>query len=424
MKIDRGRSLLISGPAFMYLCEGALVALGRKIAAGEGFIVQKGKSVPIEPLYDSTIEIRLGSGAEIEYVDGVIPCDWKCAVDTILNSPRPIKALIIGDVDSGKTTFAAYLSNIALENGIKVAVVDADPGQAEISLPTTIGYGFLKSGITSMDQIPLESAFFIGSTSPADAPMRVIVGTCKLMEKALLDGTELIVINTCGWIYGKKAREYKTSLIQAVDPAFLITIQRGSEAELLIRVWEPIMASRILRITTSPASRVRSREERKERRENAYRKYFSKIKERVLDLQKVPLMHSYYTYGRPLPHSLLDDLQRHVCVRLLYGKGAEDFLFLVGEREPDSLKINKLIEITSTHDVVFIPKGFEKGILLGLHKPNGDFAGLGVLSSIDYEVRKVTLLTPIDDEIGIIEIGQLKLDESWREVAKLPHYPI
>lgn len=424
VKLVKGSSLLISGPASISLCDGAVLALGKKVSKGEGFIVQKGKSIPIEPIEDSMIEVKLGAEASIDHINDAIPSDWKFAVENIVGAQRPIKALVIGDVDSGKTTFAAYLSNMAFENGMKVAVIDADPGQAEISLPTTIGYGFLKSGVTSLHQVPLEGATFIGSTSTADAPMRVIVGARKLMDKCIVGGAELIVVNTCGWIYGKRAREYKTSLIQSLAPDFLIAIQRGVELESLLRIWEPAMGSRILRIKTSPASRVRSKDERKERREDAYQQYFAKSKERIFELQKVPLMYSYYTYGSPLPRSLLDDIEKKLCIKVFYGEGGDDFLFLVGDKDLDPIKVNKLKEITCLHDVILIPKGFERGIVIGLLRPDGEFAGLGVISDIDYADRKVTVLTPIKDEVGIIQVGQLKLNTSWRELARFPHYPI
>ncbi|MCX8181831.1 MAG: Clp1/GlmU family protein [Candidatus Methanomethyliaceae archaeon] len=424
IKLKQGNSFLISGPASIYLCNGALLVIGKKVVANERFIVKKGRSTPVEVLEESIIEVKLGPDARIEQFEQVIPQNWKSSAEIILNSPCPTRALIIGDVDSGKTTFAVYLSNMAFDRGIRVAVVDADPGQAEISLPTTIGYGFLNEGIISMDKIPLESAYFIGSTSPSDAPARVVAGTRKLVDMAISKGAKLIIINTCGWIYGRRAREFKTSLIESICPEHLIAIQRGSEAEPLIKVWESREDTKILRISTSSASRVRSREERREKRETAYQKYFENSKERIFDLEKVTLMHSYYTYGKPLPRPLLEELQKKISTELIYGEIGDVFLFLVGREEPDPAKIDKLKELTSIEEIVFVKKGFEKGILVGLLNPKGSFSGLGVLSHIDYEGRRIAITTPADGDIGVIQIGQLKLDENWREFSKLPPYPI
>ncbi len=411
----------MGGPAFVRLHDGALLVLGKKIGMGEEVIVQKNRSVPIETEGNSIFEIKLGSGANIEEVDRVIPRDWKIAVEAILNNKLPVKVMIIGDVDSGKTTFAAYLSNRAFDAAFDVAVVDADPGQGEISPPTTVGFGFLECGITSLNNIPLERAYFIGSTSPSEFPTRIIVGARALTEKALAKEADLVVVNTCGWVAGKKARDYKISLIQSIAPDFLVIIQRGTELEPLIKVFERVKMSKVLRITTSPASRVRSREERKMRREDAYQRYFAKSRERTFDLQKIPLMNSYYTYGRSLPSTLLEDLQRQVPMKLFYGELGDDFLFLVADREADITTINKLREITGINDVVIMPKGSEKGIILGMITSDGEFAGLGVISHIDYESRKATVITPVNIEVAILQIGHLKLDGCWHEIVKFPY---
>ena len=424
MKLKQGSSLLISGPASVRLCDGALLVIGKKFVRNEGFIVKKGRALPVEVLEDSAIEAKLGPDARIDQFDEVIPKNWRSAADAILDSPRPTKALIIGDVDSGKTTFAVYLSNMAFDRGVKAAVIDADPGQGEISLPTTIGYGLLNEGVTSMDKIQLKTAFFVGSTSPSDAPTRVVVGARRLVDMALSNGAELLTINTCGWIYGRRAREFKTSLIQSISPEYLVVIQRSSEAENLVKAWGSMSGTEILRISTSPASRLRSREERKEKREAAYRKYFAESKERVFDLESVALMYSYYTYGKPLPLPLLQELQKKVGLSLIYGELGDVFLFLVGCEEPDQVKIDKLREITSIEEIVLIKRGFEKGILVGLLDLRGNFLGLGALSHIDYVKRQVGVITPVDKEVGAIQIGQVKLDENWREVCKLPPFPI
>ncbi|MBC7113123.1 MAG: hypothetical protein H5T34_03770 [Candidatus Methanomethyliales bacterium] len=424
VELKQGSSLLISGPASVRLCYGALLVIGKKYVRNEEFIVKKGRALPVEVLEDSAIEAKLGTEARIDQFDGVIPENWKSAAESILNSPRPTKALIIGDVDSGKTTFAVYLSNMAFDRGVKVAVIDADPGQAEISLPTTIGYGFLNEGVTSMDKIPLKSAFFIGSTSPSDAPTRVVVGTRRLIDMALSNGAELVTINTCGWIYGRRAREFKTSLIQSISPEYLVVIQRCSEVENLVKAWESISSTEILRVSTSPASRLRSRNERKEKRETAYKKYFAEGRERVFDLENVALLYSYYTYGKPLPVPLLEELKKKVELNLIYGEMGDVFLFLVGDEEPVQVKVDKLRELTSFEEIVLIRRGFEKGILVGLLDYQGNFLGLGAISHIDYAVRRIGIITPVDKEVGAIQIGQLKLDENWREISKLPPFPI
>ncbi|MGC8935988.1 MAG: Clp1/GlmU family protein [Candidatus Methanomethylicaceae archaeon] len=423
IRCNRGRSYLANGPTRIHLHEGCLLVLGKKINVGEDVIIPKGRSVPIEAESDSTFEFWIGSGASLEEFNGAIPADWKRAAETILNKKPPVKAIALGDVDSGKTTFTSYLSNIAYDRGFKVAVIDADPGQGEISPPTTVGLGFLRSGIVSLHNIPLKSAFFIGSTSPSELPLRVIVGARFLMDGAIAEGADLVFVNTCGWISGRRAREFKFSLIQSLEPDFVVAIQRNSELEDLIRVLEKISKYSILRVTTSPASRTRSREERKARREDAFQRYFAKSKERTFDLQNTPIVNAHYTYGKPLPSGLLQELQRELSMKLFYGELGDDFLFLVTDREADLDTWNKIKEITRINEVMIVPRGFERGIILGMTGPNGDFVGLGIISHIDYESRKMIVLTPVECDVVAFVVGLVKLDDSWHELAKLTHIP-
>lgn len=426
MKCNRGSSFLINGPAFIALHDGESFLLGKRIVAGEEMIVPKGKSAPLEVESESIIEIRLGSGASINEFVGAIPNDWKTAVETILNSKAPLKVMIIGGVDSGKTTFAVYSSNMGFDRGLEVAVVDADPGQGEISPPTTIGLGILKSGIISLNNIPSEDMRFVGSTTPSDldSQMRIIIGARALVDKAFAKGANLVIINTCGWVSGRRARDFKMSLIQSIAPDFLVIIQKESELAPLITVLDRLKFIKTLKISTSPASRVRSREERKSRREDAYQRYFAKSKTRVFNLIETPLLNGHYTYGRTMPSTLLEDIQKQLRLRLLYGELGDDFLFLVTEREADPTEINKLREITGMNDIIIMPKGFEKGIMLGLISPDGGFAGLGIISHIDYESKKMIALTPIDCEVATLVIGHLKLDDSWHEVCRLTQAPL
>ena len=61
-----------------------------------------------------------------------IPVDWeRSAADIIRHRWR--KVLIIGNVDSGKSTYCAFLSHRFLAAGFGVAIVDADIGQKDIS---------------------------------------------------------------------------------------------------------------------------------------------------------------------------------------------------------------------------------------------------------------------------------------------------
>lgn len=70
------------------------------------------------------------------------PKEWVEVLE-ILSRERGI-ALILGDPDTGKSTFANFLIFNLCQGGLKVALVDADIGQSFLGPPSTIGFSVFK----------------------------------------------------------------------------------------------------------------------------------------------------------------------------------------------------------------------------------------------------------------------------------------
>lgn len=421
-----GSVLRVEGPASIRILEGEFSILGKRLVPKSTIVVPKGKSLPIEVVKDAAFEVKAGAEAKVDKAQNIIPPDWRVSADKILSEEKPLKVVVVGDVDSGKTTFTIYLANTAFNRGLKTAIIDADPGQAEISVPTTIGFGFLKEAVITLDKVPLRSAFFVGSTSPADVPLRILIGVDRLLNQALQEGAQVVILNTSGWVFSKGARELKASLMSVVRPDFLVLIQRSSEVEHLARPWQSFRNTRIIRVPTSPAVKPRSREERRSKRELAYKNFLVKSKLRKFNLSSVSLMYAFFTTGIPMPRFALDELEKRVGAKLVYGEEKEDFLFIVLEKpSPNAAEVvKKLKEVVRKEEVVAVIRGGEKGIMVGLLDRNGQLAGLGVLSEIDYETRSVKVLTPVEGEVSVIQVGQLKIDDEGREIMKYPSYAL
>ncbi|MEM0320684.1 MAG: Clp1/GlmU family protein, partial [Candidatus Nezhaarchaeales archaeon] len=175
----RGTIIKIEGPAGLRVLEGAISILGSTVKPKEQVVIPKYKSLVVEFIEDSTIELRLGGEAKVETLtETFTPSEWRDAVETILShSGRPISCIVLGDVDSGKTIFCTYLANCAISKGLKVGIIDKDPGQTEISIPTTIGLGLVEKPVYSLENVEAVSARFVGSVSPANVIQRVIAAT-------------------------------------------------------------------------------------------------------------------------------------------------------------------------------------------------------------------------------------------------------
>lgn len=426
MKISLTRSQIIKieGPAYIQVLEGSLLVLGKHMTPREHAIVPKSKTMVFEALENSQIELRLGEGGKIERLEDVtIPIQWKNAVDRILNISKPTTIIVLGNVDSGKTTFCTFLVNQAFLKGFKTAIIDNDLGQSDVGPPTTIGLGFLEKTVASLSEVPLFDAFFAGSTSPNGLTERVILGSRHLLDLALKNKTDVIVVNTSGWVSGRGARTLKSSLMLLLNPKIIVAIQRGGELEHLLKPFQGLDSVNIIRIPTPRVIRVRDREERKFLREASYSKYLIRAKVRVLFMDKVGIMFSFLGSGFPIPQDEIKHYEVLLGMPIMYGESSFDSLLLIirGGFSPEhKLQLEETIrKETDKEEIIILPQGFEKNLLAGLFSSQGIFLGLGLIKEINFYKRTIEIFTPVEDEIGLIIIGHVKISEDGKEIKKL-----
>ena len=62
--------------------------------------------------------------------------------------------LIVGNTDTGKSTFGAYIINEALKIGLRPAIIDADIGQGDLAPPNTIGGAVINTWLLTCETLP------------------------------------------------------------------------------------------------------------------------------------------------------------------------------------------------------------------------------------------------------------------------------
>ncbi|RLE51223.1 MAG: hypothetical protein DRJ20_02435 [Candidatus Methanomethylicota archaeon] len=424
MELAKSRIIKVEGPAFIQVIEGSLSVLGKKMLPKESTVVPKSKVMVFEALEDSIVEVRIGEGGGLEELEDItIPPEWKIAVNKILNMEKPMTIIVLGDVDSGKSTFCTFLANQSYSKGFKTAIIDNDLGQSDIGPPTTIGLGFLEKPVASLSVVPLFNAFFVGSTSPKGLIDRVIVGARKLLDAALKERAEVIVVNTSGWISGRGARTLKLSLALILNPKVIVAIQRSGELEHLLKPLQGLTNLEIVRIPTPRIIRARNKEERRLIRESSYSRYLTGAKTRVFSMDKVGLMFSFVGTGFPIPREELRNYEPLVGTQLLYGEYSSDALSLVTKSDIPSEQKEQakafIREETGKDEVIILPQGFERGLLAGFFNSEGRFLGIGVVKEVNFARRTIEIMTPVDEDVGLIILGSVKISESGREIRKL-----
>jgi len=231
-------------------------------------MIEESRQEPIYAADDTLLEIRRGSGSSWSVVrESTVPVAWNEAAQ-VLQRQRGV-CVIIGEVDSGKSSLCTFLANKCLEDTGKVGVVDADVGQADIGPPTTISSSFVQAPIIGLHKAEAEISFFIGDTSPSFVPDKVVTLATRL-KKRITSSADVVLVNTDGWLAEFNAIRHKQLLLEEIQPDLVIGLSRSDDMidPLLDRVK---FAS--LKLPSSSFARVRSKEERKKAREAGYRRF-------------------------------------------------------------------------------------------------------------------------------------------------------
>ena len=357
--VDKGKTLLVDGPASVIMRTGEVEVLGAPLKIGVKIVIREGKRIPLEVKEKAEFDLALSERAAVNEVEGsTIPVSWERAVDEVLGRGKPVTVMVVGGVDSGKTSFCAYLANRALKESRNVALIDADLGQSDVGPPSTIGSCSLTKPVVDPFEIGAESICFIGVTSPSGAVSKVVEGIAGMKEKALKRGVDILIINTDGWIVGEDAVRYKVALAKEIKPDLLVGIQEKGELTFLLGA---LTETQNLVVESSSAVRKRDREERKLLRELGYKKYL---------------------------------------------KGARTESFSLG-----------WIRVAGVAFGIGVRKGDEEGLLVALHDVNESFLGIGVVEGIDYERRVIRVFTPVREGVASLIVGRVKLDRKGREIG-------
>jgi len=258
--------------------------------------------------------------------------------DYLRHDQKPLTLFLLGGVDVGKTYTATVLANRCYEHGLKVAVVDADVGQSDIGPPCCIGMGILEGKIQKISEVPLHSLYFVGNTSPNGCMRECVNGAAAAAKKAKGLNVDVIIVDSTGWIEGEDAERFKLFEIKAIEPSFVIAIEKEDELGHIIQH----LNKEVIKLRMSSETRSRTREERRALREEAYNRYFRAAEDRVFELSTLAWLPEEGTIV-----GLFD--------RICEGNGE-------GEDE--------------------------------------EIQGLGILREIDYEREKAVVFTPVDTDTG------------------------
>jgi len=417
--VEKGKTLLVDGPASVSLLSGEAKVLGATLKAGEKVVIREGKRMPFEVNKRVVFDLMLGESATFEETEGsTIPASWENASMEIISYGKSVTVMVMGGVDSGKTSFCTYLANKALRMRRKIAIIDGDLGQSDIGPPSTIGFSLVATPIKDLFEMEAENAYFVGLTSPSRAVNRVVEGLNTLKGRVLEKGINFLIVNTDGWIEGEDAARYKIRLTEMVAPDIVVGIQQGDE---LTPILTALRGTKTLIIDSPLVIHKRNREKRKVLRELSYKKYLKEARVQSFPLNWVRVEGAPFGTGTSLTMEQMEKVRKSLGISLVYGEETPTTIFVVlKEGQWVNEELVQRIEEGFGKTVKVIREGEEQGLLLGLLDAPGNFLGIGVLCGVDYERRVMKVYTPVSQNVSTIHVGQMKLDKKGGEVGVNP----
>src|SRR5439155_8683911 len=115
---------------------------------------------------------------------------------------------------------------------------------------------------------------------------KLVQSITHLKDEISRGRSEVIILNTDGWVRDEEAVSYKLQLLHSLQPNLLLGLSSNKELDPLLeqQQWTT------LRLEVSSCARTRTREERKKTREEGYRRYFRNSKHINYNLNTIKLI--------------------------------------------------------------------------------------------------------------------------------------
>jgi len=352
----QGHTLLVEGPCNLKVIGGNVEYLGGKIQLGKQITINSPRQAPFFAVETALIDVESGTGGVFREIgESTIPTSWIEASQIAQQSST--LTVIVGNVDTGKSTLSTFLANQLSKQGLRVAVIDADIGQADIGPPATVSSALVQAPILGLQDLEPERSYFIGDTSPSTVQTKLIKNVVRLRDNTS-GRADRILINTDGWVADELAVHYKLELLNQIRPDLVLGLSDSNELDPLLERAKVTS----LRIDRSRYAKVRTKGDRKKAREEGYKRFMRGSKILKVDLGRVKVR----TFENPV-------------------------------------------------QTVFVNTRDFRGFLTGLLHENDELIAIGRLREV--LKRQVSVETRLRDPPAILEVGGVQLSAAYEEVG-------
>lgn len=416
VNLSEGEGILVDGPAKVVVSTGAIDVFGKVCGDGDEFVVTYGKTYPVQAISNSKLRLILGLSSEYVRVrDRLIPREWDGLVNLLMDGGNRV-AMVLGDTDTGKSSLVLYAANRLCTKGYKTAVIDADVGQSDVGPPGVIGLCVLGSPTTSITDVPILAGYFVGDKTPSGHFLAMILGTKRMVDRALNAGVEAVLVDTTGMVHGGPARALKEKKIEAVSPDVIAALQRGREIEHLLAPFKD--RCEILRLPVPTKMKRTSRKERISLRGFSMHRYIERMEKLTLDMDEVVLRETFLGTGveRPVKKA---ELSKILKCNVLHIEEAPDTMVVIVRGTYAGEGVSKLREMYSK-EVRIVRMVWLSRLMLGLLDENERLLDIGFLESLNFNNKQLVVSTSLrnGDDVKYVKFGYLRIDGRGNEIGR------
>ncbi len=180
-------------------------------------------------------------------------------------------AMLLGGVDTGKTTLGLLAARMALAEGRTVAFVDADVGNTTVGPPACVGLKILRT-LDDLNEIASpDFLHFVGTITPTRLVLQQVVATAAMVDLAK-QHADLVIVDTTAVASGVAGESLKYHKTELVRPDKVVVLQRGGEMEPIVGMLRRFLGVDVTVAPSDPNVMPVSPDERAARRQDAFRR--------------------------------------------------------------------------------------------------------------------------------------------------------
>lgn len=260
----------------------------------------------------------------------------------------PGVTMLIGGLDTGKTSAALEAVRMALTAGRTPVLVDADVGVSTIGPPTCVSLKVFRTrdDLGSLDDH--DGLHFVGTITPNRLVLQQVIATSVATRRARELG-DVVIIDTTAVVSGVAGETLKYHKTELCQPDRIVALQRGEELEPLVGMLRRFFGVEVVVLPTDPALVPTSPDVRARRRAEQF------------------------------AHALRPPLERWKVRPTVFAPTL-----------PVGLQMTRL-----------------DGVLVGVQSRGGECLGLGVLAHDDGTLR---VMTNVGEGMTGLRLGSIKID--------------